>query len=420
MKIYDIAGIGIGPFNLGLAALAHPIDGLECIFFDKNPAFSWHPGMMLGFAKLQVPFYADLVTGAEPASPFSFLSYMKQTGKLFQFAILEDNYITRRQYLDYCCWVAGRLDNLCFGHTVVSVGYNNLLGVYELKTTTSDGPAQTFFSKNIVLGVGSVPYIPDVTTEKAGPNFLHSSRYMQNRETLLKKESITIIGSGQSAAEIFFDLLQQTGSAVTRLDWATRADRLFPMDTSKFSLEMASPDYIDYFHNLSSSQRKHKLRRQDMLYKGINQELLKEIYELLYHNDKKEVAIRTNSELKYLVGNNFGYDIGFRQTEQQRDFALRSDAVILATGYHRPQPDFIHGIKHLIQWEDGDYAVNRNYSIDGARQEIFVQNADLHSHGFNAPDLGMGTYRNAIILNTILGRDHFMVEKKIAFQIFGV
>jgi hypothetical protein len=40
-----------------------------------------------------------------------------------------------------------------------------------------------------------------------------------------------------------------------------------------------------------------------------------------------------------------------------------------------------------------------------------------HTHGFNAPDLGMGPYRNAIILNTILGYEYFPLEKDVPFQI---
>ena len=34
--IHDVAGIGIGPFNLGLAALAAPIDDLDAVFIDDR------------------------------------------------------------------------------------------------------------------------------------------------------------------------------------------------------------------------------------------------------------------------------------------------------------------------------------------------------------------------------------------------
>ena len=46
-RVHDLIGIGLGPFNLGLAALADPIDELDCLFLEGRDRFDWHPGMML-------------------------------------------------------------------------------------------------------------------------------------------------------------------------------------------------------------------------------------------------------------------------------------------------------------------------------------------------------------------------------------
>ena len=64
--------------------------------------------------------------------------------------------------------------------------------------------------------------------------------------------------------------------------------------------------------------------------------------------------------------------------------------------------------------------VHRNYTIDINNSEIFVQNVELHSHGFVTPDLGMGAYRNSRIINTITGKEIYKVEERIAYQEFGV
>ena len=97
-----------------------------------------------------------------------------------------------------------------------------------------------------------------------------------------------------------------------------------------------------------------------------------------------------------------------------------AEAVIMATGYYYPVPGFISLIRHLIQWNDKvQYAVNKNYSID-SHHTLFVQNADLHTHGFNSADLGLGPYRNAIILNSILQYEHFQMELGVTFQKFGI
>ena len=115
-KVYDIVGIGIGPFNLGMAALADGIDNLECAFIDKQPEFNWHPGMMIPGTSLQVPFYADLVTVVNPQSKYSFLNYLRHKKRLFRFAIHENNFISRREYNNYCQWVAAQLTSLHFGN----------------------------------------------------------------------------------------------------------------------------------------------------------------------------------------------------------------------------------------------------------------------------------------------------------------
>ena len=92
-KIYDIIGIGIGPFNLGLAALCHEIPGLNCLFIDENESFNWHPGLLLPQTTLQVPWYADLVSLANPCSPFIFMKYLQAKKKMFRFAITENYFI---------------------------------------------------------------------------------------------------------------------------------------------------------------------------------------------------------------------------------------------------------------------------------------------------------------------------------------
>ena len=80
---YDFIGIGIGPFNLGLACLSEPLDDVDALFFDENDDFAWHHGMMLDDATIQVPFLADMVSMADPTSRYSFLNWLKQTGRLY-------------------------------------------------------------------------------------------------------------------------------------------------------------------------------------------------------------------------------------------------------------------------------------------------------------------------------------------------
>jgi len=52
----DLAGIGIGPFNLSLAAQLDSVPELGARFFERRSRFDWHPGMMLPDVELQSSF----------------------------------------------------------------------------------------------------------------------------------------------------------------------------------------------------------------------------------------------------------------------------------------------------------------------------------------------------------------------------
>ena len=45
--IFDYAAVGIGPANMSLAALAHPVAGLRGAHLERRESFSWHPGLLL-------------------------------------------------------------------------------------------------------------------------------------------------------------------------------------------------------------------------------------------------------------------------------------------------------------------------------------------------------------------------------------
>ena len=62
--------------------LSAPIDGLDGAFLEQRPEFDWHPGLMIEGATIQVPFLADLVSMADPTSPFSYLNFLKQRGRI--------------------------------------------------------------------------------------------------------------------------------------------------------------------------------------------------------------------------------------------------------------------------------------------------------------------------------------------------
>ncbi|MFJ9133308.1 lysine N(6)-hydroxylase/L-ornithine N(5)-oxygenase family protein [Streptomyces sp. NPDC102256] len=416
-KTHDFVGIGLGPFNLGLACLTEPIAELDGVFLESKPNFEWHSGMFLEGAHLQTPFMSDLVTLADPTSPYSFLSYLKESGRLYSFYIRENFYPLRVEYDDYCRWAANKLSSVRFGTTVAEVTYED--EVYVVRTEAGE----VYRARHLVLGTGTQPYVPEACAGLGG-DYIHNSRYLQNKAELQAKESITLVGSGQSAAEIFLDLLGEIDVHGYRLNWVTRSPRFFPLEYTKLTLEMTSPEYIDYFHALPEPTRYRLQAEQKGLFKGIDGDLINEIFDLLYQKNlggSVPARLLTNSALESVRHENGTYTLGLRQQEQVKDYELHSEGLILATGYRYTEPAFLAPVRDRLRYDtQGNFDVARNYAIDTTGRGIFLQNAGVHTHSITSPDLGMGAYRNAYIIRELLGTEYYPVEKTIAFQEFSV
>jgi lysine N6-hydroxylase len=413
MPTHDFVAIGLGPYNLGLACLTEPIRDLDGVFLEARPEFQWHPGMMLDSTRLQTPFMSDLVTLADPTSPFSFLNYLKETGRLYPFYIRESFYPLRSEYNRYCRWAAAKLPSIRWNHEVTAVRYAD--GLYHVDT-----PQAAFSAPRIVLGTGTPPYVPPACE---GLDAVHAADYLTAADDLRSRGSITIVGSGQSAAEIYYDLLGDISRGY-RLNWVTRSPRFFPLEYTKLTLEMTSPDYVDYFHALPEPVRYRLEADQKGLFKGINGDLIDAIYDLLYEKSVDgpvSTRLLTNTSLVSASLVDGVYTLGLRNDEQEREFTLDTEGLVLATGYRYVPPRFLDPVRDRIRWDGaGRFDVARNYTVDVAGREIFLQNAGTHTHSITSPDLGMGAYRNSWIIRDLLGEEYYPIEKSITFQEFGV
>ncbi|MDR6486754.1 lysine N6-hydroxylase [Chryseobacterium vietnamense] len=422
--VYNVIGIGIGPFNLGLAALSNPIPELKTLFLDQRDGFDWHPGLMIDHVTLQTPFLCDCVSMADPTNPLSLLNYLKETGRLYKFFIREDFFIPRKEYNRYCQWVIAQLPQCRFSTQVVDITYEE--GLYHVTTIHTKTKETTVFkTERLILGTGTQPHIPSFIP-KDDSRIIHTSSYLYRKEELLSQaKKIAIIGSGQSAAEVFYDLLQSRNEE-TQLGWYSRPDRFFPMEYSKLTLELTSPDYVDYFYNRSESARKTILSKQQAQFKGINYDLINDIYDFIYDlnidNADPNLKIIPNSQLNRVDNSNPDFiNLEFTQLEQEVPYDQEADYLILGTGYRYHEPAFLKNIQDRIKRDSsGLFDVNRNYSIDHNEGEIYVLHAEVHTHSYISTDLGMAAYRNSYIINDILGREHYKIEKKIAFQDFDV
>ncbi|MEL7975476.1 SidA/IucD/PvdA family monooxygenase [Isoptericola sp. F-RaC21] len=440
-RTYDVLGVGIGPFNLGLAALADPLDDVDAVFLDRRDGFSWHPGMMLEGATIQVPFLADLVTMADPTSPYSFLAFLKTTGRLYPFYIRESFYPLRAEYDQYCRWVADRLTTLRWGREVTAVERDDASGDLVVTARLADGAhetsrTETYRARHVVLGVGTTPQLPGplaalaaeaARTPGAGP-VVHSADYLPHRDALAATGAVTVVGSGQSAAEVYRDLLEDASTDAHRVDWVTRSPRFFPMEYTKLTLEMTSPEYTDHYRALPTELREILGREQRALYKGISGDLIDDIYDTLYRKSAlgREVPTTLLSDTEVVAARrdevSGEYVLTLRHGQLGTTAEHHTRAVVAATGY---APGYGSGVPEFVAPglvdldELGRVNVARDYTA-GAGGRLHVGGTEAHTHGVTAPDLGFAAWRNSVILAQVTGREPYAIERRIAFQTFGL
>lgn len=434
MTDYDLAGIGIGPFNLGLAALMSSHTSLNGVFLERKPAFRWHEGMILPGTTLQVPFMADLVTMADPTHPLSFLNYLAAHDRLYKFYFYENFMIPREEYDHYCRWASQQLASCRFGEEVAALSYDRNAGHFLVESQTAAGTKHSYSSRNIAIGIGTAPWLPQWATAKTNAPIFHSAEFGKRRAELAKRRQVTVVGSGQSAAEcvlaLFSELTPEMVAAGASIRWITRSAGFFPMEYSKLGLEYFTPDYMRHFHEIKAEARRDIVANQGLLYKGISVSTIAHIFELMYERSvggrDPGLSLVSNCTVETVeTAAAGGLRIGLHHRHLDERMHVESDAIVAATGYRHAWPTWIDDLKGdvLQSCDRGDLVVGEDFCAerkDGGDGKVFVQNAETFHHGVGAPDLGLGAFRNAVILNQLLGRDHYRVKAAMSFQTFGL
>ncbi|ENW96453.1 lysine N(6)-hydroxylase/L-ornithine N(5)-oxygenase family protein [Acinetobacter sp. NIPH 298] len=426
----DFIGIGLGPFNLSLASLLQNKSALNYVFFEQKAQFDWHAGMQLPNTVLQVPFMADLVSMVDPTNPFSFLNYLRHEQRLYKFYFLEQPHIPRCEYNHYCQWVAEQLDCIEYQSRVLKIEPQTIGFKVVVE---SQGVQQSYLCRHLVIGSGNVPYLPECLAkvqQQQPQQCLHSAQYMTYADADLHGD-IVVLGSGQSAAEVFIDLFDEQQDESRHqfdLHWFTRSQGFFPMEYAPLGLEHFSPDYAQHFYELPVQQKEQQLQQQALLYKGISAKTIREIYQKLYHRtiagQRLQTHLHNQCELKDAeVLDTKKIRLYFQHRATAQAFHLDCDFLVAATGYFTPDFEFMQLLKPYIEFDHKQrWKITDDYRVvHHLNGNIFVQNQEMHSHGVGTPDLGLGAYRAATIINQLIGEQLYdLGQQEQTFQHFNL
>ncbi|MGY0216165.1 lysine N(6)-hydroxylase/L-ornithine N(5)-oxygenase family protein [Endozoicomonadaceae bacterium StTr2] len=412
----DLAGLGVGPFNLSIAALLDSKPEINASFFDAKKQFSWHPGLMLPGAHMQTSCLKDMVTAVQPTSRWSFLSYLVEKGRFYQFLSTEKLVISRHEFVDYMSWVAAGLESLQFDSEIREVSFDGehfVLRSADNKLTRAN---------NICLGTGKVPHLPSCARPYISDNCFHASE-LAARPVNLEGKRVAIVGGGQTGAEVFLNALRQKWGTATEISWVSRRSNFEPLDESPFTNELFTPEYVDQFLTLPADRRDTIVRRQKLASDGITPLYLQELYRELYDRKYLFDDQTTRWELlpdRTLTGmdkqSNRMLDLRLENALSGGDERLQADVVILCTGFEHKLPQYLEPLMSELELDDsGRFTLSPEFRVQWngpTENRIYAVNAGMHSHGIAEPQLSLAAWRSAVIINDMAGREVFHLPQQ--------
>lgn len=408
----DLAGVGVGPFNLSIAALADELPELRARFFEKRERFAWHPGLLFRGSRMQTSFLKDLVTAVSPTSAHSFINYLVQHGRFHAFLAADSSAIERLEFADYLGWVASRLSSLRFGVEVRDVV--PVPGGFELRHDHDRTR-----TRHVVLGTGRVPAIPECARAHLGPRCFHAIDILA-RPLELRGARVAVVGGGQTGAEVVLELLRGSWGEIAELSWVSRRLNFEPLDESPFTNHLFTPGFVAAFHELDRPRRQSLLARHKLAGDGISLSTLRELHDRVYQltalRAGPRVELLPGRELESLSPRGSGFELHTRNNLDGEHEMVAADTVILCTGLREHLPPCIESLLPALERDehgglqvDANFVLRRQAAGDG---RLYIVNGGRSTHGIAESQLSLMAWRSAVILNDVLGRRRFAVEQE--------
>ncbi|MBZ9638096.1 lysine N(6)-hydroxylase/L-ornithine N(5)-oxygenase family protein [Streptomyces sp. PSKA30] len=419
--VHDLIGIGFGPSNVAMAialnehnARAGRHEAITAHFFEQQPRFGWHRGMLIDDATMQVSFLKDLVTLRNPASEFSFLCYLKSKGRLIDFINHKNLFPLRVEFHDYFEWAAAKVDDMVsYGHEVVGVAPVVRDGAVEYLEVTvrSEEGLVVHRARNLVISTGLRPLMPEGV--ERGERVWHNSELLAKVDELegTSPSRFVVVGAGQSAAENVAYLHRRFPRAEVCAVFSRYG--YSPADDSSFANRIFDPGAVDeYFAAPEGVKRRLMDYHGNTNYSVVDIDLIDDLYRQMYQEkvlgterlrflnvsrltDVKETQGLVRATVKSLVTG--------------EETLLDADVVVFATGYSPADPLGLLGevADRCLRDDQGRVRVERDYRIatdPGLRCGIYLQGGTEHTHGITSSLLSNTAIRVGEILDSLLDR----------------
>jgi L-ornithine N5-oxygenase len=389
----ELLAVGAGPSNLGLAValeeLAPELAG-NSVVIDRNPRIEWQPGMLLPWATSQVSFLKDLVTLRNPRSRFTFLNFLRSTGRIDDFINVGGLAPYRLEISAYLDWVASSLSKVSveLNRDCVSIQPERDASGTLTGWVAAMADGSSIACRFLVIGTGRDANIPPVLAGLPPNKVIHSTRYKHGIAGLSKEVPyrVAVIGSSQSAAEVFRALRSDLPDS--DVAWLMRSIGPTADPSSKFTNELYYPSYVDEFFDTPAEGRdriREELYRTN--YSCITPAMLQSLYTDFYrdrldHREDRRLVTMTEVTSAREEDGEVILQLTDRRTGEVSE--LHRDLVFLGTGFSWQTPRLIKGLTDAIGLDAIE--VSRRYRLltDGpADAACYLQGVNEATHGIS-------------------------------------
>ena len=416
---YDVVGIGFGPSNLSLAIAleehraSFPDRPVTAAFFERQPAFGWHRDMLLPSATMQVAFLKDLATFRNPASRFTFVSYLHESGRLAQFTNNLDFFPTRQEFHRYLEWAESKVTGrVSYDSEVTAIrpagAGSGPIDSLRIDIRTGRG-TRTVRARNVAISTGLVPRIPDDV--ELDDRIWHSSEFLTKFRRLNSDDltSVAVVGAGQSAAEVtrfFHDAIPhaQVYSIIPAYGYTVA-------DATPFANQVFDPAAVDdYYFGTEETRQTFWNYHRNTNYSVVDDDLIRELYRRLYDEDvrhSRRLHFRNLTRVSTVKRAGSVVRLALRSLLDGECQELCVDAVVLATGYDAMQPTaLLRDLDHYcVRDSQGQLRVDRDYRVLTTPDlpcGIYLQGGTEHTHGLSSSLLSNIAVRSGEIADSII------------------
>jgi L-ornithine N5-monooxygenase len=441
LPVYDLIGVGFGPSNLALAIAATERDAgvaassevtgepVTVRFLERQPSFGWHRDMLLDDATMQVSFLKDLVTLRNPASKFSFLSFLHDRGRLIDFINHKSLFPLRLEFHEYLEWAAAKVDDLVgWNHEVVELRPVMAAGVVAYLDVIARSGAElvTYRTRNVVLGTGLTPRLPDGVT--ASDRVWHSEQLLSrvqefeaNREEATAPSRFLVVGAGQSAAEVTSFLHQRYPTAEVCAVFSRYG--YSPADDSPFANRIFDPSAVDDFYDAPAEVKSMLVGYHgNTNYSVVDGELIEDLYRRSYQEKvtgTERLKMLNISRVRELIDHGDGVRAVIESLSSGQTSELSADVIVYSTGYLPTDPYRLLGEVGAYCPADaaGRPQLLRDYRVVTTPElecGVYLQGGTEHSHGLSSSLLSNSAVRAGEILDSIVRRGSVDLELSLA------